>query len=202
MEVTEASSDDPQAQMMLESMKGSVTEITFKGDKNALNMSMMGGMVMINVVSDKPANQFDMLMEMMGQKLWVNDKLDITSSAEEKETMARMKIEYNKEDKKKILDQDCYAFKISDPENADMVITGYVAPGIKVSFTPIQGLSEVQLDGFPVQYTAMVMGGKLTNTAISIDAKVDESKFVLDTKGFTKMTMAEFKTKMGGMGGF
>jgi hypothetical protein len=202
MEVTSASSDDPQAQMMLESMKGAVTEITFQGDKNALNMSMMGGMININVVSDKKENKFDMLMDMMGQKMWVNDKLDATSTPEQKETTARMKIEYNKEDKKKLIGYDCYAFKISDPENPDMVVSGYVAPELKVSFTPIQGLNDVVLDGFPLEYTASAMGGKLVNTAQSYEKAIKESNFVLDTKGYTKMTMVEFTSKMGGMGGF
>jgi hypothetical protein len=202
MEVTSVSSDDPQAQMMLESMKGATTEICYQGDKNALTMSMMGGMININAVSDKTANKFDMLMDMMGQKMWVNDKLDATSSPEQKETNARLKIEYNKEDKKSLVGYDCYAFKISDPENPEMLITGFVAPSLKVSFTPIQGLSELVLDGFPLEYTASAMGGKLVNTAKSYDKNVVDSKFALDTKGFTKMTMEEFKSKMGGMGGF
>jgi hypothetical protein len=42
--------------------------------------------------------------------------------------------------------------------------------------------------------------GSITMTAKEVTDKVDESKFVLDTKGFKKMTMEEFQKLAESMG--
>ena len=84
MEITNVSAEDPQMAMGLEMMKGSETELIFKEDQYVTNMNMMGGMMKIQVHVEKSKNTMNMLMDMMGNKSWIESKLDEAQNAQQK----------------------------------------------------------------------------------------------------------------------
>ena len=202
MEITQVSSPDPQTASMLEMMKGSQTEIYFNDKKHATKMSMMGGMVEVKTYINQESKGFDMLMDMMGQKMWIASNLDEMANDEQAKKAATSKVEYNKADKKEILGYHCYAMTVTMPDVPDMKLTGYVTEEIKTDANIIQGMQAIKFAGFPIEYTVENTQMKMTMTAVEIKDVVEEDKMVAKTDGYTKMTMEEFKKKMGGMGGF
>jgi hypothetical protein len=201
MEISNVTSEDPQTAQMLEMMKGSQTEINFGKDGYSTKTSIMGGMVEVKTFTNTGSKQFDMLMDMMGQKMWIASNTDeMAKDDESKKVLESSKVVYNKEDKKVILGYNCYAMKLTTPENPDMTIAGYVTEEIKTNANIIQGFQAVKFDGFPMEYTVDTKAMKMTMSAKDIKDKSDAAAMVPKTDGYTKMTMEEFKQKMGGMG--
>lgn len=202
MELTDITSPDPQTAAMMEMMKGSQTEINFNTKGHSSKMSMMGGMVEVKTYVNSETKAFDMLMDMMGQKYWIQSNTDELAKDEQAQKAANAKVEYNKDQKKKIMGYDCYAMTVTMPDNAEMKLTGFVTEDIKTDANIIQGMQAIKFAGFPIEYTLETPMVKMTMTAIDIKDNVDASKLTAQTSGYTKMTMEEFKQKMGGMGGF
>ncbi len=203
MEITSVSADDPQTEMMLGNMKGSQTEVFFKGSEYVTAMDMMGGMVKMKTHVNHGSNTMNMLfdMSMMGQKTWIESKLDELQNAEEKEKLSKTKVTYDKSATKTILGYSCYKMAVTSPEMEGMTVTGYVTDQIKTKANLVQGFQSLQFEGYTMEFTVSNPQFSMTMTAVEISDKVDENAFVLDTKGYKKMTMAEFQQAMGGMGG-
>lgn len=202
MEITEVSSDDPQAAMQLEMMKGTVTEVFFTEGKYKTSMSMMGGMVKMNNLIDTKTNTIDMLFDAMGNKMWVNTDLD--KAKENKPSVQDMegfKVEYDKSQTKTILGYNAYKATINSPDGQDMTIEGWVTEEIKTDANIIQGMEDLKLQGFPLEFSIINPQMKLTFAATDIKDSVDESEFVLNTDGYKKLTAEEFSEMMGAMGG-
>lgn len=202
MEITKVSADDPQMEMQLEMMKGSQTSIYFEKERHASYMSMMGGMMEIKVLADEKDKKTNMLMDVMGQKIWVESSFDEAQNPQQKEIMDKSVITYDKNDTKKILGYDCYKFTVTNPEMEELSLTGYLTQDIKSKANIMQGFQSLEFEGFPMEFT---MGNKMfsmTNTAVEVKDKLDASKLKFDTKGYKKMTMEELQKSMGGMGGF
>jgi hypothetical protein len=200
MEITKVTSDDPQMAMGLEMMKGSQTEVVFKEDQYITSVDMMGGMVKMKIFVEQSKNAMNMLMDAMGNKTWIETKLDETQDAKEKEISALTKVEYDKNDTKEVLGYKCYKMTITNPEMEGTTVTGYVTEDIKTKANIIQGFQSVNLAGYPMEFTMNNSKFSMTMTAVDLKETVDESKFNLDTKGYKKMTMEEFKKSMGGFG--
>ncbi len=200
MEISNVTSEDPQTAAMLEMMKGSQTEINFNKSSHSTKMSIMGGMVEVKTYTNNDDKKFDMLMDMMGQKMWIASTLDEMAKDEQAKKALDTKVEYNKEDKKVILGYNCYAMSMSSPDNPDVVIKGYVTEDIKTDANIIQGFQAVKFSGFPMEYTMKTEAMTMTMTTKEIKESIDTSSLMAKTDGYTKMTMAEFKSKMGGMG--
>ncbi|MBK8700716.1 MAG: hypothetical protein IPN29_14735 [Saprospiraceae bacterium] len=201
MEITEVTSPDEQTAMMLEMMKGSQTEVYFDGTKHASKMSMMGGMVEVKTYVNQDSKSMDMLMDMMGQKMWIASNLDEMAKDEQAQKAASAKVEYDKSKKKEILGYNCYAMTVTLPDAGDMKLTGFVTEDIKTDANIIQGMQSIKFQGFPIEYTVENPMMKMTMTAVAIKDTLDVSKLEAKTDGYNKMTMAEFKAKMGNMGG-
>jgi GLPGLI family protein len=203
MEITAVSADDPQTEMMLASMKGSQTEVFFRGNEHVTSMDMMGGMIKTKTHISHATNTMNMLfdMSMMGQKTWVESKLDDTLKPEDKERMSKTKITYDKKDTKTILGYNCYKMTISSPDMEGMNVTGYVTEQIKTKANLVQGFQSLEFAGYTMEFTVSSPQFAMTMTAVEVSDNVVDANFVLDTKGYKKMTMAEFQQAMGGMGG-
>ncbi len=201
MEITNVSAEDPQMAMGLEMMKGSQTEVYFKSDKYISYMNMMGGMVEMKVLVEPSKNNMNMLFDMMGQKMWIESKLDESQTAQQKQISASSKITYDKTDTKEILGYKCYKMKIENPEMEGMTVTGYVTEEIKTKANLIQGFQSLEFAGYTMEFTVGNPQFSMTMTAKEVKDTADDSKFVIDTKGYKKMTMEEFQKNMGGMGG-
>ena len=201
MEITDVASEDEQTNMMLQMMKGTQTEVFFKGDAYVTSMDMMGGMVKTQTFVNEKNKSFDMLMDAMGQKYWINSNLDEARNSENAKVAENAKVTYNKEDTKEILGYKAYRVDIELPGQEGLAITGYVSEEIKTKANLMQGMESLKLDGYPLEFTVNNPQMKLTMTTVEITDKVDESRLELKTDGFQKMTMEEFTQQMGaGMG--
>lgn len=208
MEITEATSDDPQVAMGLEMMKGSQTEIFFKGGKNLSKMNMMGGMVDMSTLYDTEGGSVDMLFNMMGQKMHIESTTEEMEAAnkEQAEAAKDIKVEFDESDVKEILGYKCVKASIKSPDMAaGMSMTLYVARDIQASSKMLQGLQNYDLGGFPLEFTMSNAQMKMTFSAIDLKKEVDAGVFALETGGYEKLTFKEFQERMaafGGGGGF
>ena len=84
MEITEVTSDNPQMAQGLEMMIGTQTELFFNKEKSVNKMSMMGGMVENNTYVDFNTDKINILMNAMGNKMWIETNKDESSSEEQK----------------------------------------------------------------------------------------------------------------------
>jgi len=201
MEVTNVSAEDPQMAMGLEMMKGSQTEVFFKNEQYVTHMDMMGGMVKMQVHVEKEKNMMNMLFDMMGNKTWIESKLDDAQTPQQKEIASKSKIEYDKSNTKDILGYKCYKMTVTNPEMEGMTVTAYVTEDIKTKANLIQGFQSLEFSGYTMEFTVGNPQFSMTYTAVEIKDSVDDSKFAYDTKGYKKMTMEEFQKSMAGMGG-
>lgn len=200
MEITEATSDDPQTAMGLEMMKGSITEIFFVEGKYKTTMNMMGGMVKMNNIVNVKENKMDMLFDAMGNKMWVDTDLEeAKKNRPDNQDMKDLKVEYDKSQTKSILGYNAYKATIAMPNGG--TVEGWITEDIKTDANIIQGMEDLKLKGFPLEFSIVAPSMKMTFAATDIKNTVDESVFELNTEGYKKMTMAEFQQSMGGMGG-
>lgn len=202
MEVVEASSDDPQMAMGLEMLKGSTTETYFKKDHYVTKMDMMGGMVSVLNYVNTATNKMDMLMDAMGNKMWIETDMDEAKSMQPSNMKPEdFKIDYDMETTKEIMGYKAFKTTISVPVQDGMTVTGWLTKDIKTDANVIQGMNELKLEGFPLEFTIDSPMMKMTYTTVDIKSEVDESIFEPSTEGYKKMTMEEFTKSMGGMGG-
>ncbi len=202
MEITEVTSDDPQMAIGLEMMKGSVTEIYFVEGKYRTAMNMMGGMVRMDNLVDANAQKMDMLFDAMGKKIWVDTDLEeAKKNKPANQNMEDYKVDYDKSQTKNILGYDTYKATIAIPNNQGMTVEGWITEDIKTDANIIQGMEDLKLQGFPLEFSVVSPQVKMTFAATEIKDNVDENIFVLKTDGYKKMTMKEFSETMGGMGG-
>ena len=202
MEVTEATSDDPQMAMGLEMMKGSSTEIYFTKGKYKTTMNMMGGMVRMNNYVNVEENKMDMLFDAMGNKMWVDTNLEeAKANKPQTQNMEDFDVVYNKKKTKEILGFTAYETTITVPNSQGMTVVGWVTEEIVTDANIIQGMEDLKLKGFPLEFTIKNPQMNLTFSATDIKDSVADSEFMMKTDGYKKMTMKEFTEAMGGMGG-
>lgn len=142
-----------------------------------------------------------MLFDMMGNKTWIESKLDDAQTPQQKEIASKSKIEYDKSNTKDILGYKCYKMTVTNPEMEGMTVTAYVTEDIKTKANLIQGFQSLEFSGYTMEFTVGNPQFSMTYTAVEIKDSVDDSKFAYDTKGYKKMTMEEFQKSMAGMGG-
>lgn len=201
MEITDVASDDENMAMALEMMKGTETDLYFKDDKYVTKVNMMGGMVNMSTHISEEKNSFDMLMDAMGQKMWISSTLEETKNSPEAKQAENAKVEYDKADTKEILGYKCHKVTITIPDSEDMTVTGYVTEDIKTKANLIQGMQALQLNGFPMEFTVKNPMMSMTMKTTKVSDELDEAMLTLSTDGYKKMTMEEFQQSMGGMGG-
>lgn len=202
VEITEATSDDEQMAMGLEMMKGTETKYFFNGDDYVTEMNMMGGMVSIKNHINTKTKKLDMLMDAMGNKMWIDSNIDEAKAQGGSITNDDIELTYDKKDTKTIQGLKAYKFKMNVKDaQMPMEIEGYLTEEIKSDGNLIQGMENVKFQGFPLEFTLKnaMMTLKMETTEVKKD--VADSVFELKTEGYKKMTMEEFKNAMGGMGG-
>ncbi|MBK9736794.1 MAG: hypothetical protein IPO92_18275 [Saprospiraceae bacterium] len=168
MEITKVASDDPNTSMMMEAMKGSQTELYFKGEQHVTFMNMMGGMVEMKVYIEKAKNSMNMLFDMMGQKMWIESRIDEAQNAQQKEIASKSKVEYDKADTKEILGYKCYKMTVTNPEMEGMTVSGYVTEDIKTKANLIQGFNSLEFAGYTMEFTVGNPKFSMTMTAVEV----------------------------------
>ena len=204
LEITDATSDNEQVAMGLEMMKGTQTEIFFMGGKSLSKMNMMGGMFETTTLFDNSTEKMDMLINAMGQKMHIESTAEERNmnAGEQAAIMKEMEVTYDETDTKEILGHKCVKANVAHPTmNNTMSFSMYVAKDIKANSELIQGLQDIELQGFPLEYVMEMPQMTMTITAVEMNEEVDDTIFTLDTGGYQKMTFKEFQEKMQAMGG-
>ncbi len=206
MEITDVSSDNAEMATYLEMMKGTETEYMYNDDKSLVKANMMGGMVEMTTIIENETEAMVLYMNAMGQKMQVEstkEERDMVEAKAQKET-PDVKIEYDENVTKEILGHECIKAVVSFDNGTDegnMSMEMFVAPDLKMSAKMIQGLEKVDLKGFPLEYIMDAGMMKMTVTAVEFKQEVNAEAFVVDAKGYKKMTWQEFSDQMSAMGG-
>lgn len=191
--VTEVKSDIPG----LEIMKGSTQNISFSTQKHQMDMSMMGGIVETQTITDVSSGTSTILMNLMGKKIQLElTKEEVKQKMDEKTAFT---FTYYKKDKKKIAGYKCRKVIGKSKEGIEVIL--YVSKKI----TPKQTyFSELYpgLKGFPLEFTLSTsteMGAfQMTYQAEEVVRTLAENSFSIP-EGYEKMTSKEFQEQVGDM---
>lgn len=201
MELTDVASDNEQMAAGLEMMKGTSMIVTFTDKKSMSKLDMMGGMIKTDIMID-PAGDLNMYMDMMGRKIWVAATKAEQDLMKAKNPEANdFDIAYDKSDTKEIAGFKCYKMTVTSPANPDMELTAYITEDIDINAQVIQNMDINQFDGFPLEYTMNTGMMRMTFSTTAYEPTVDLSVFDVDQSQYKKMTMEEFQSQMGSMGG-
>ena len=191
-EITDISSDMPEAQMM----KGSELVYVFSGNDQKIDMSMMGGMMRVQSMFQAKADKPVVLMDMMGKKV----QLDLSEEEAEmtKPDLGDIDITYLKSEKKEIAGYKCSKAKVDAGEGVTFEV--YLTDKINPAASYFQELFK-GIEGFPLQFYVEMEGVGVTLTAQSVTNRIDASAFEVPA-GYEMMTAEEFSKSMGGGMGF
>lgn len=196
MEVADVKADDEQMQSMIKQMmQGSVYEFWFNESHGKAQINMMGGMMDMVTLINNETKDVEMLMNAMGQKSYV---VSNQSDAATKDVQ-KMDVKIDESDTKEILGYTCKKATISMGEQ--MAFSAYITEDISLSNSLLQGMENVNLPGFPLEYNVNAPGMMLTIKAVEIKKEVDKSIFKINPEGYTKMTQEEFAKSLGKMAG-
>lgn len=203
IEVVDASSTDAQVAAQMEMMKGTKISVSYMGEKSLTKMNMMGGLVNIDVKMSENGDM-DMYMDMMGQKMWIPSTKAELDLAKAEAGASDPEFVYDESDTKEIAGFQCYKVTMTNPDVEGFKLEAYITEEIKANAAVIQGVDIGAFKGFPLEYTILnsAPNMNMTFTTTEYSENVDASVFDVKTNGFTKMTMEELQSLMGGAGGF
>jgi hypothetical protein len=187
------------ASMEMAMLAGSTMDFYFTGDKQRMDMQMMGGLMRIQtIVPLQSVKDAAILMDIMGQKYHIveisEDALGQTNSFMNMDGM--QEITYDEKDKKEIAGYDCYRANVKMDGGFDLVY--YISEKIQ-PLAPVKGKSDKQLKGFPLQIIMDTgQGFEMNFQAVTVSKEVKKEDFDLP-EGYSKMTMEEFEKEMGNM---
>lgn len=189
----EASSENPDMQMVTGMMQGSTLDIHFK-DKITRSEMKMGSMMSIVTVSDENSGEILLLMSgMVGKNA-------ILMTTEEIEALSEGKPEMNVElldDTKTIEGYLCKKAVLSDENGGESIF--WYTEEIEISKVGQTYLNK-EVPGFPMQYDLNNNGLKMTMTVSKFEKKLDKNtKSLFDMnipEGYKTLTLEELE-KMG-----
>jgi len=204
MEVTEVFSEDEQKAAGANMFKGSETEYFFDKEHTLVKQNMMGGMVTIRSLMNLDTEEIEMYFEMLDQKMFIEtNKAEMNTgkdSLTQNKPIKELNISYNKSDTKNILGYNCYKAKISSLDSP-IIESLYISEEINVDSKMIQALSDLEINGFPLELTMNLNGIKLVFTTTEIENQLDKNIFQIDDTGFKQMTFKEFQNTISQMSG-
>ncbi len=200
MTLLDVDTEDEDMSQHAQLMTGSKSIVSFNEKYSSMELNMMEGMISMKTITNLEQGDSQMYVDAMGMKYV------IPISKEERNEMIKknagdgdFQITYDKAETKVIAGYTCYKATVTHPDNADTMITCYVTEEIKADPKVLQGFEQIDLVGFPLEYTIGSSEMGVTFTTQEFSKGVDDSVFEFDAKGYQKMSFEEF-SKMGGMG--
>lgn len=171
-------------------INGSSQVVYFNQSYERLSIYTMKGLVKMDIVNDKTTNKTLMLTGgmMLGKK-----KVKVDSQEKKPRTYS---ITYDNEDTKNILGYTC---KKAILENDKLKMEVYYTDKIDVQQTPLRQQFS-GLNGFPLQYTIIDEGVRITYTAQDVTRNISLADFDLSTDGYEEMTEAEARKMLRNAG--
>lgn len=175
-------------------MSGMEQKMYFKSGKSRGEMSS----AFVNTISINDGKKTTVMMDQMGQKIY----FEVTDD-DKKESKDESKIEY-KDETKTIAGYECKKaiVKAKDEKGEEVTTTLWYTDKLPYSG---QGAGRGKsskfsgIKGAPLEYEMAQGPFKMKFTATSVStASVSDSKFVVNTDGYTKMTQEDMKKMMGG----
>lgn len=191
--------DNPMAAMM-----GDITmKIGFNGSVSIADVNMMNGMVTTNIFFDNKKKKGMLLMNMMSKKIAIKMTEAELKSYQQKQAKntAPPKIEYFKEDTKKIAGFKCYKVVSTVDKDSEPVIM-YVTDDIQPTATSQWAMQYPDMKGYPLSIEVTQDGMKVNILAKNVDANASKtikySSKIPD--GYEEMTVKELQelSKAGG----
>lgn len=207
-EITDIQSDDPQTSGMIQSMKGGTVDIYFKGNKQRVDVDMMGGMIKMSTLNGEGGDKPNVLfMDMMGQKLKIAmddeefGQYQNQSGADE----IKPKVEKVPGQGKSILGYACEKVIISYEGNSNMQgmkLVAYVTDEISAPHNVIQNgpSNDLNLEGFPLEYSIDHPQMSMTYEVVKLEKKVSSDVFT-EPAGYREMDFSQFIQTMGAFSG-
>lgn len=199
MEITEISSSDDAIAAQMQMLKGTQTKTIFSDEKYKTEMSMMGGMINMGTLVDNKSGKMDMLMDMMGNKMWIETNMD--EAGKDKPSQEDVSIDYDKKDTKEIMGYKCYKMKVSSPDMPGGSVEAYITEEIKSNAKFIQGYEKIEFAGFPLEVNIVSPQLNMKMETTDLKKELPANAFDVNYEGYKKMTLEEFTEQMGGMGG-
>jgi hypothetical protein len=200
-EITNITSEDPQMEAMLQMMKGSTLDIFFNDSQQRTDVDMMGGMMKMTTLMGLEGDSGNALfMDMMGRKIRVN--MNEEELEQYRSKGAEMKPIVKKGDGiiKEIAGYSCDQMLCTFEGETSFELIAYVTKEISSPKSVVQNMGEVDLGGFPLEYTVVTPEMSLTYTAQKLETKLESDVFETPV-GYEDMTFEQFLQTMGAMGG-
>jgi TonB family protein len=195
---------------MLSMLKGSTIEVTYGDQISKTDISMMFGMIHLEIFADEKKQESTLYFDMMGQKKYVSQPLggrglggqELAQSA----GMGDMELQKGKGAAKKIAGYKSTPYVIKGAPGG-MGMTIYITK--KLQTKQAGGMSFIKemikmpdISGFPMMLELSMEGMGLTLEAKEVSKSIDKTKFTQPT-GYELTTMEELLGGMGGgLGGF
>jgi GLPGLI family protein len=171
----------PEAKQML---AGSEMIVAMKGDKARTDMNMT--MQKTTAISDAKTKTSFVLMDLMGTKY------KIVSKADEKQPEVKVK---ELPETKEVAGYKCKKAEVTMEGQTEPITVFYTEDILNTGYnSQIKGIK-----GYPLQFEVNQGGMKISYTAKSVSKdKIEDSKFVIDTKDYKEVTKDELTKMMGG----
>ena len=171
-------------------IKGSTQTVYFNSNHDRLSIYTMKGMVKMDIINDKISNETLMLTGgmMLGKK-----KIKVESKEKKPR---KYNITYDQNDTQTILGYTCTKAVL---ENDQLKMEAYFTEQIDVAQTPLRQQFS-GLYGFPLQYTIIDDGVRITYTAQNIETNLNLADFDLPTEGYEEMTEEEARKMLRNAG--
>lgn len=195
---------------MLSMLKGSTIEVTYGDQISKTEISMMFGMIHLEIFADEKKQESTLYFDMMGQKKYVNQPMgakglggqELAQSA----GMGDLELQKGKGSAKKIAGYKSTPYVIKGAPGG-MGMTIYITK--KLQTKQAGGMSFIKemikmpdINGFPMMLELSMEGMGLTLEAKEVSKTIDKTKFTQPT-GYEESTMEELLGGMGGgLGGF
>lgn len=202
-EITEVKSSDPQTEAMLQMMKGSTMDLYFKGNQQRMDVDMMGGMMKMRTLMNQNDDGSDnaLFMDMMGQKIKVDMNEEQLQQYQDQNGQGDMVPTIEQTDEvKEIAGYSCKKVVCTFDNEMSFELVAYVTEALQSPKPVIQNAGNVDLGGFPLEYTVVNPEMTLTYTAQEVSETVEDTTFD-EPEGYQPMTFDQFVQSMGAMGG-
>lgn len=206
MELIDVKTDNPQMSQMLDAMKGSTQVIYFNEEQQKVDMTMMGGMMHMQMYQDFNNNTSESYIDMMGQKIKTIQSSDEKAKQAEasKAMMGDSGVKYDKNDTKEILGYKCHKAMIEMVNQGQKAtMTFYITPEIKVPKAFVQNMDHLKLEGAPLEINMDLGMMGMTYRAVEISKDLPADFFKKPEGDYKEMTTEQLQQMgMGQMGGF
>lgn len=178
------------------SMKSMVVETYYTPDLVVSNVRTGEGMMNSSTFLNQKDSTFIIYMSINDEKIKVMPTSDEylainNASSKKKKQFTCQPVPGNKKD---ILGFSCYLYQVVVDDTINVKL--YITPEIDIKADTYQGLEQIAIKGFPLEYTIESQGNSVTFTTQKFEKNFDPSNLELPIGNYKTMTYSEFNQFM------